>query len=179
MTLLESLTKTNLLLVADMKSEIQSIHNKLSTIPFEEIRNEQSQVFDKVNDKIEALEKNFTELKEIVMKRSYQNLKMDPKLLDQWNPSMLVIRRSPWTNMRLILNKVASDNTADLFPSDWTLKPCFSDILEKHFKVLSEVMTAMFYQCGILQDYDVLAIQRYEQIPQSSPSPYGYGKCDH
>ena len=108
MTLVESLTKTNLLLVADMKSEIQSIHNELSTIPFEEIKNEQSQAFDQVNDKIETLEKNFTELKDIVMKRSYQNLKMDPKLLDQWNPSMLVIRRSPWTNMRLILNKVAS-----------------------------------------------------------------------
>ena len=164
MNLVESLTKTNLLLVADMKSEIQSIHNEISTIPFEEIRNEQSQAFDKVNDKIEALEKNFTELKDIVMKRSYQNLKMDPKLLDQWNPSMLVIRRSPWTNMRLILNKVASDNTADLFPNDWAPKPCFSDILEKHFKVLSEVMTAMFYQCGILQDYDVLAIQGYEQF---------------
>ena len=164
MTLVESLTKTNLLLVADMKSEIQSFHNELSTIPFEEIKNEKSQAFDKVNVKIDALEKNFTELKDIVMKRSYQNLKMDPKLLDQWNPSMLVIRRSPWTNMRLILNKVASDNIADLFPSDWAPKPCFSDNLEKHFKVLSEVMTAMFYQCGILQDYDVLAIQGYEEF---------------
>ena len=164
MTLVESLTKTNLLLVAEMKSELQSIYNELSTIPFEEIRNEQSQAFDKVNDKIEALEKNFTNLKDIVMKRSYQNLKMDPKLLDQWNPSMLVIRKSPWKNMRLILNKVASDNIADLFPNDWTPKPCFSDIQEKHVKVLSEVMTAMFYQCGILQDYDVLAIQEYEQF---------------
>ena len=164
MTLVESLTKTNLLLVADMKSEIQSIHNELTTIPLEEIRNEQKQAFGKLNDKIETLEKNFSELKDIVMKRSYQNLKMDPKLLDQWNPSMLVIRRSPWTNMRLILNKVASDNIADLFPSDWAPKPCFSDIQEKHFKVLSEVMTAMFYQCGILQDYDVLAIQGYEQF---------------
>ena len=63
MTLVESLTKTNLLLVADMKSEIQSIYNQLSTIPFEEIRNEQSQAFDQVDDKIEALEKNFTELR--------------------------------------------------------------------------------------------------------------------
>ena len=84
MTLVESLTKTNLLLVGDMKSEIQSIHNELSTIPLEEIRYEQSQSFGKLNDKIEALEKNFSELKDIVMKRSYQNLKMDPKLLDQW-----------------------------------------------------------------------------------------------
>ncbi len=164
MTLVESLTKTNLLLVADMKSEIQSIHNELSTIPFDEIRNEQSQAFEQVNNKIEALEKTFTELKDIVMKRTYQNLKMDPKLLDQWNPSMLVIRRSPWTNMKIILNKVASDNIADLFPSDLAPKPCFSDIQEKHIKVLSEVMTAMFYQCGILQDYDVLAIQGYEQF---------------
>ena len=120
-----------------MKSEIQSIYNQLSIIPFEEIKNEQSQAFDKVNDKIEALEKNFTELKDIVMKRTYQSFKMDPKLLDQWNSSMLVIRRSPWTNMRLILNKVASDNIADLFPGDWAPKPCFSDIQEKHFKVLS------------------------------------------
>ena len=164
MTLVESLTKTNLLLVADMKSEIQSIHNELSTIPLEEIRSEQSQAFGKLNDKIETLEKNFTELKDIVMKRSYQNLKMDPKLLDQWKPSMLVIKSSPWTNMRLILNKVAFDNIADLFPSDWAPKPCFSDIQEKHYKVLSEVMTAMFYQCGILQDYDVLVIQGYEQF---------------
>ena len=91
MTLVESLTKTNLLLVADMKSEIQSIHNQLSTIPFEEIRNEQSQAFDKVNDRIEALEKNFTELKDIVMKRTYQSFKMDPKLLEQWNSAMLVM----------------------------------------------------------------------------------------
>ena len=53
MTLVESLTKTNLLLVADM-SEIQSIHNVLSTIPLEEIRNEQSQAFGKLNDKIES-----------------------------------------------------------------------------------------------------------------------------
>ena len=164
MTLVESLTKTNLLLVADMKCEIQSIHNELSTIPLEEIRNEQSQAFGKLTDKIETLEKNFTELKDIVMKRSYQNLRIDPNLLDQWNPSMLVIRRSPWTNMRLILNKVASDNIADLFPSDWAPKPCFSDIQEKHFKVLSEVMTAMFYQWGILQDYDVPAIQGYEHF---------------
>ena len=61
MTLVESLTKTNLLLVADMKCEIQSIHNELSSMmkPLEEIRNEQSKAFSKLNDKIEALEKNF------------------------------------------------------------------------------------------------------------------------
>ena len=163
-TFMESLTKTNLLLVADMKSELQSIHNQLSTIPLGEVRKEQSQLFDKVNERMETLEKNFNELKEIIMKRTNQSFKMDPKLLEQWNPTMLVIRRSPWTNMRLIINKITSDNIADLFPSDWAPKPCFSEIQEKHFKILSEVMTAMFYQCGILQDYDVLAVHGYEQF---------------
>ena len=94
-TLVESLTKTNLLLVADMKSELQSIHNQLSTIPFEEIKKEQSQAFENVNERMEALEKNFNELKDIVMKRTNQSFKMDPKLLEQWNSTMLVIRRSP------------------------------------------------------------------------------------
>ena len=102
---------------------------------------------------MEALEKNFNELKDIVMIRTNQSFKMDPKLLEQWTPTMLVIRRSPWTNMRLILNKIASNNIADLFPSDWAPKPCFSELQEKHFKILSEVMTAMIYQCGILQDW--------------------------
>ena len=83
-TLVESLTKTNLLLVADMKSELQSIHNQLSTIPFEEVRKEQSQSFDKVNERMETLEKNFNELKDIVMKRTNQSFKMDRKLLEQW-----------------------------------------------------------------------------------------------
>ena len=94
-TLVESLTKTNLLLVADMKSELQSIHNQLSTIPLEEVRKKQSQSFDKVNKRMETLGKYFNELKKIVMKRTNQSFKMDPKLLDQWNPTMLVIRRSP------------------------------------------------------------------------------------
>ena len=104
------------------------------------------------------------DLNDIVMKRTYQSFKMDPKLLEEWNSSMLEIRRSPWINMRLILNKIASDNISDLFPSDWAPKPCFSELQEKHFKILSEVMSTIFYQCGILQEYDVMAIHGYEQF---------------
>ena len=85
-TLVESLTKTNLLLVADMKSELQSIHNQLSTIPFEEIRKEQSQAFEKVNERMEALEKNFNELKDIVMKRTNQSLRW---IQNYWNNGTL------------------------------------------------------------------------------------------
>ena len=95
---------------------------------------------------------------------SFKSFKIDPELLDNRDPTMLVMIRSPWTNMRLIFNKVASNNIADLFPSDWAPKPLFSELQEKHFKVLSEVMTSMFHQCGILQDCNVLAIQEYEKF---------------
>ena len=87
--LVESLTKTNHFLVADMKGELQSINNQLSHIPIEEIRKEQAQAFEMVNERMEALEKNFNELKDIVMIRTNQSFKMDPKLLEQWNPTML------------------------------------------------------------------------------------------
>ena len=86
-----------------MKGELQSMNNQLSHIPIEEIRKEQAQAFEKVNERIEALEKNFNDLKDIVI-RTNQSFKMDPKLLEQWNSTMLVIMRSPWRNMRLILN---------------------------------------------------------------------------
>ena len=162
--LVESLTKTNHLLVADMKGELQTINNQLASIPINDIRKEQAQTADNLNEKMSALEKGFVELRDVIMMRTNQSFKIDPELLEKWDPIMLVIKRSPWTNMRLILNKVASDNIADLFPSDWSPKPLFSELQEKHFKVLSEVMTNMFHQCGILQDCNVLAIQGYEQF---------------
>ena len=78
---MESLTKTNHLLVADMKGELQSINNQLSHIPIEEIRKEQTQAFEKVNERMEALEKNFNELKDIIMIRTNQSFKVDPELV--------------------------------------------------------------------------------------------------
>ena len=32
---------------------------------------------------------------------------------------MMVLQKSNWTNMRLILNQIAEDNYPDLFPSEW------------------------------------------------------------
>ena len=104
-TLVESLTKTNLFLVTDMKSELQSMNNQLSTQSTENLKT-----------RMEALEQGFMELREVVMQRTINNhLKPNPELLDVWDPSMMVLQKSNWTNMRLILNKVAGDNYPDLF----------------------------------------------------------------
>ena len=109
--LVESLTKTNHLLVADMKQ------------------------LDNPN-----------------------NLKPNPELLEVWDPTMLVLQKSNWTNMRLILIKVAGDNYPDLFPSEWDHQNLFTQMHEMHYKVFSEVMTTMFHQCGILMECNIFEI---------------------
>ena len=68
--LVESLTKTNHLLVADMKGELQSMNNQLSTQSTENLKT-----------KMEALEQGFIELREVVMQRTINNLKPNPELL--------------------------------------------------------------------------------------------------
>ena len=96
MSLVESLTKTNHLLFADMKGELQSINNQLST-----------QSTKNLKTRMEALEQGFMELREVVMQRPINNLKPNPELLEVWDPTMMVLQKNNWTNMRLILNKVA------------------------------------------------------------------------
>ena len=151
-TLVESLTKTNLLLVADMRSELQSMNNYLTTQSTENLKT-----------RMEALEHGFMELREVVMQRTINNhLKPNPELLEVWDPSMMVLQKSNWTNMRLILNKVAEDNYPDLFPSEWDHQKLFTEMHEMHYKVFSEVMTTMFHQCGILMDCNIFEIQNYE-----------------
>ena len=150
--LVESLTKTNHLLVADMKSELQSMNNQLSTQSTENLKT-----------RMEALEQGFMELREVVMQRTINNhLKPNPELLEVWDPSMMVLQKSNWTNMRLIINNIAEDNYPDLFPSEWDHQKLFTEMHEMHYKVFSEVMTTMFHQCGILMDCNIFEMQNYE-----------------
>ena len=58
------------------------------------------------------------ELREVVMQRTINNLKPNHDLLEVWDPTMMVLQKSNWTNMRPILNKVAEDNYPELFPSE-------------------------------------------------------------
>ena len=69
-TLVESLTKTNLLLVADVKSELQVMNKQLS-----------KQSVENLETRMEALEQGFIELREVVMQRTINNhLKPNPEL---------------------------------------------------------------------------------------------------
>ena len=96
-----------------------------------------------------SLEEQYSELKDIVKQRTIQNYITDPALLEHWNPGDIVIKHSLWTTPRLVLNKVASENITDLFPSDWHPRPIMSTDDEKQYKVLTELMTHMFQQCVV------------------------------
>ena len=67
---MKSLTKTQHLLVADIKGELQSLNNQLSNIPIAEIRNEQIQAANILTERMEALERSFAELKDVIMLRT-------------------------------------------------------------------------------------------------------------
>ena len=106
----------------------------------------------------------YNELKEIILHRTAQHFTIDPSLLEKWNPTTILLKHSPWTNMRLVFNKVAVDNITDLFPTDWHPKPPLFNIEEKHFKVLTEILTEMFLQCGLLIEADIIEMDYYQDF---------------
>ena len=76
----------------------------------------------------------------------------------------MVIRHSPWTAAKLVLNKVASENITDLFPSDWHPRPMMSTDEEKQYKVITELMTHMFQQRGYLPEENIIELENYQDF---------------
>ena len=66
--------------------------------------------------------------------------------------------------MRLVLNKVASENIADLFPTDWHPRPTMSDVQVKQYKVPTGVRTEMFQQCGYVPEDNVIETDNYQHF---------------
>ena len=66
-----------------------------------------SEIATMLDERMTNLEEQYSELKNIVKQRATQNYIANPALLEHWNPGDMVIKHSPWTTMRLVLNKVA------------------------------------------------------------------------
>ena len=66
--------------------------------------------------------------------------------------------------MRLMLNLVAEDNITDLFPNDWQPVSPQSTTQQKHFQVLTEVMTELFLHCGLVNDEWVIEVTNYQDF---------------
>ena len=111
-----------------------------------------------------GLDLNYKILKDLIPQRTKQQTQLDPSLLEKWIPSETVLRYSPWTSMQLMLNLVAEDNITDLFPNDWQPVSSQSTIQQKHFQVLTEVMTELFLHCGLVNDEWVIEVTNYQDF---------------
>ena len=162
--LAEDLIKVQLILCKEIKTEIQEVKNLLSAIPHEEIQRNFSELAMLLDERMTNLEDQYEELKKMVKQGTTQSYIANPALLEHWNPGGMVIRHSPWTTTRMVLNKVASENITDLFPSDWHPRPMMSTEEEKEYKVMTELMTHMFQQCGYLPEENIIELDNYRDF---------------
>ena len=161
----EDLTKVQLLILCnEIKTEIQEVKNIITSFPFEEMQRNFSEITTMLDERMTNLEEQYSELKNLVKQGTTQSYIANPALLEHWNPADMVIKHSPWRTMRLVLNKVASENITDLFPSDWHPRPIMSTEHEKQYKVMIELMTHKFQQCGNLPEENIIEMDNYQDF---------------
>ena len=95
----EDLTKVQLILCKEIKTEIQEVKNLLTTIPHEEIQKSFANLAILLDERMTNLEDQNEVLREMVQQCSTQNYIANPALLEHWNPGEMVISHSPWTTV--------------------------------------------------------------------------------
>ena len=95
--------------------------------------------------------------------------------IEQGLPNQAIAMAEDLTKVQLILcneikteiqeakNIITAFNITDLFPSDWHPKPIMSTDDEKQYKVMTELMTHMFQQCGYLQE-NIIELDNYQDF---------------
>ena len=114
----EDLTKIQLILCKEIKTETQAVKESIANIPFEEVQGKITEATTLLEERMTRLEEQCSELKDILKQKTTQNCPANPALLEHWQPGDMVIKHSLWTTLRLMLNKVALENIKELFPSD-------------------------------------------------------------
>ena len=140
---------------------IEAVHTE---IPFQELSKQIQDLAKNLETRMCSLELTNKTPKDIIMQRTKQQSQLDSSLLQRWNPSDSVLRYIPWISMRLMLNLVAEDNITDLFPNDWEPVSPQSTTQQKHFQVLTEVMTELFLHCGLVSDDWVIEDANYQDF---------------
>ena len=122
----EDLARIQLILCEEIKTEIQAVKESIATIPFNDVQGKITEATTLLEERMTRLEEQYSKLKDILKQRTRQNYTANPTLLEQWNPGNMLIKHSLWTTLRLVLNKVASENITELFPSDGQPRPSIS-----------------------------------------------------
>ena len=160
----EDLSKTQYLLCGEIKEELEALKQSIAEIPFQELSKQVQDLSKNLEIRMCSLELTYKTLKDIILQRTKQQSQLDLSLLERWNPSETVLRYSHWTCMRLMPNLVAEDNITDLFPNDWQPASPQSTTQQKHFQVLTEVMTELFLHCGLVNDEWVIEVTNYQDF---------------
>ena len=160
----EDLSKTQYLLCGEIKEELKALKQSIAEIPFQELSKQVQDLSNNLEIRMCSLELTYKTLKDIILQRTKQQSQLDSSLLERWNPSETVLRYSPWTCMRLMPNLVTEDNITDLFPNGWQPVSPQSTIQQKHFQVLTEVMTELFLHCGLVNDEWVIEVTNYQDF---------------
>ena len=115
----EDLSKTQYLLCGEIKEELKLMKQSIAEFPFQELTKQVQDLARNLEVRMCAMELTYKTLKELIFQRTTQQSQLDLSLLERWNPSNTVLRYSPRTGMRLMLNLAAEDNITNLFPNDW------------------------------------------------------------
>ena len=160
----EDLSKTQYLLCGEIREELKALKESIAEIPFQDLSKQIQELSKNLEIRMCSLELTYKTLKDIIFQRTNQQSQLDSSLLERWNPSETVLRYSPWTSMILMLNLVAEDNITDLFLNDWQPVSPQSTTQQKHFQVLTEVMTELFVHCGLVNDEWVIGVTNYQDF---------------
>ena len=160
----EDLAKIQLILCNEIKTEIQAVKKSIAAIPFDDVQRKITETTTMLEERMTRLEEQCSKLKDILKQRTIQNYITNPALLEHWKPGDMVIKYSLWRTLRLVLNKVTSENITELFPSDGQPRPSMSSEQQKQYKILTEVMTEMFHQCGILGEAEIIELDNYKDF---------------
>ena len=114
----EDLAKIQLILCKEIKTEIQAVKESITTIPFDDVQRKITEATNLLEERMTRHEEQCSKLKDILKQKTIQNYIANPALLEHWKPGDMVSKHSLWTTLRLMLNKVASENITELFPSD-------------------------------------------------------------
>ena len=170
---------TQYLLCGEIKEELKLLKQSITEIPFQELIKQVQDLTRNLEIRMCAIEFTYKTLKDIILQRTKQQSQLDSYLLERWNPSETVLRYSPWACMRMMLNLVAEDNITDLFPNDWQPVSPQSTTQQKHFQVLTEVMTELFLHCGLANDEWVIEVTNYQDFLNVLLHHFGDGEHIH
>ena len=127
----EDLARVQLILCNEVKTEIQAMKESIATIPFDDVQRKITEATTLLEERMARHEEQCSKLNDILKQKTIQNYIANPALLEHWKPGDMVNKHSLWTTLRLVLNKVASENITELFPSDGEPRPSISTEQEK------------------------------------------------